>query len=407
MSVPLDRLYNFLHDHCDQDVLIYRWFPHGSRKVEDCKPLFYYTRFQEIHKLPMICHDQEPLKFSDWPPIASKIGVFRHYVYNMFNLYDRVLLLHSEQQSSELEKFTQSGAISVYYWSHALIARDWYRYADCDPVLGQKNIEKIFLIYNRAWSGTREYRLKFAELLVHSGIANKCHMGFNPTDQKLTYTEHQFNNKNLCIEKTNLENYFYLNQISSAASADYDSADYNKTGIEVVLETLFDDQRWHLTEKTLRPIACGQPFILAATPGSLEYLRSYGFKTFDPYIDETYDAIVDPLDRLQAIIAEMQRLANLSPTLQEKLFGQLKKISDFNKQRFFSQEFSQQITQEYKDNLSAAINQAKQYNCSTYFNSHRSFFKTTCSPEEYAEIVNYVENNTKNSTGLLSFDATD
>jgi hypothetical protein len=46
-----------------------------------------------------------------------------------------------------------------------------------------------------------------------------------------------------------------------------------------------------LTEKALRPIACGQPFILAATPGSLQYLRSYGFKTFSGYIDETYDTI--------------------------------------------------------------------------------------------------------------------
>ena len=35
MSVPLDRLYNFLHDVVDHDITIYRFWPHGSKKLED------------------------------------------------------------------------------------------------------------------------------------------------------------------------------------------------------------------------------------------------------------------------------------------------------------------------------------------------------------------------------------
>ena len=35
MSVPLDRLYHFLEDQISDDVLIYRWYPHGSKKIED------------------------------------------------------------------------------------------------------------------------------------------------------------------------------------------------------------------------------------------------------------------------------------------------------------------------------------------------------------------------------------
>ena len=64
-----------------------------------------------------------------------------------------------------------------------------------------------------------------------------------------------------------LENYYHPTGASSLASADFDIEDYNNTDIEVVLETLFDDTRWHLTEKALRPIACGQPFMFAATQG--------------------------------------------------------------------------------------------------------------------------------------------
>ena len=404
MSVPLDRLYNFLYDVCNHhDLIIYRFSPHGSRKIEDCTALFNFTEFESKIKLPMICHDQEPLRFQDWPPIGASIGVFRHYVYDIFNFYDRVLLLHSEQNSAELEKFTNSGAIPVYYWSHALIAQDWYRHAQHDTALGKKNIEKLFLVHNRAWTGTREYRLKFAELVVKAGLETACKMGFNPKDQDLDYQQHQFVNNNFCIQKSNLEDYFYLNQIDSSASADYDSNDYNKTSIEIVLETLFDDQRWHLTEKTLRPIACGQPFILTAAAGSLDYLRSYGFQTFAPYIDETYDSIHDPLQRLNAIISEMQRISKLPPSMIETLLNQLKEITDFNKQRFFSQEFFQQVVQEYQNNISVAIAQAQKFKCATYFNNNRDFFKLMRSPKEYIEIINYVQDHTKNSTGLLNF----
>ena len=86
-----------------------------------------------------------------------------------------------------------------------------------------------------------------------------------------------------------------------------------------MLETLFDDTRWHLTEKSLRPSACGKPFMLAATAGSLQYLRSYGFKTFSGLIDESYDLIVEPHLRLQSIAQEMQRISQLSPNKKYKL----------------------------------------------------------------------------------------
>jgi hypothetical protein len=148
-----------------------------------------------------------------------------------------------------------------------------------------------------------------------------------------------------------LENYFDLNTFDATASADYTNTDYKSTNIEVVLETLFDDQRWHLTEKILRPIACGQPFIIAATPGSLEYLRSYGFHTFSPLIDETYDTIQDPVARLKAITAEMRRITDLAVSQKQSLFAQLRTIAQHNRQWFFSSEFHHSIIRELQYNL--------------------------------------------------------
>jgi hypothetical protein len=169
-----------------------------------------------------------------------------------------------------------------------------------------------------------------------------------------------FKNNNFKILNHSIEKYLPANQADATASADYNNNDYNTTGIEVVLETLFDDTRWHLTEKALRPIACGKPFILAATAGSLQYLRNYGFETFADVIDETYDTISDSQDRLKAIIQEMKRIASLDVDAKQRLYTKLHEIAQRNKQRFFNGLFDQVIN-EYKTNLDQAMDIMQQH----------------------------------------------
>jgi hypothetical protein len=128
-----------------------------------------------------------------------------------------------------------------------------------------------------------------------------------------------------------------------------------------VLETLFDDTRWHLTEKSLRPIACGRPFMLAGTPGSLEYLRSYGFETFGNLIDESYDQIANSVERLQCITAEMSRISKLPQKQKLQLWQSLYEIADRNKQLFFSDAWQQQIFDEFVSNFNQSISTMEQH----------------------------------------------
>lgn len=67
-----------------------------------------------------------------------------------------------------------------------------------------------------------------------------------------------------------------------------------------------------ITEKTFKPIRAEHPFIIVATPYFLEHLRAMGYKTFSPFIDETYDTIENPEQRLLAILREVERLSNMS-----------------------------------------------------------------------------------------------
>ena len=376
MSIPLDRLYNFVDSLCDHDVLIYRFSPHGSKKPEDLTPLYNHKKdwYYNMTTPTMICHDQEPLQFDLYNQTAidticnSMVGFsastelrksmnLRGLIFYHFNAYDHVLLCHSEQNSPELEKYTNNGFVGVYWWSHGIIARDWFRYAKQDPdlVYCTDQITHDFLIYNRAWSGTREYRLKFAEQLVNTNLHKHCNTKFSAIDSQAHYTDHQWVNNKFKIDRADLEQHFPNNTVDSTASANYDTVDYQTSGIEVVLETLFDDQRWHLTEKSLRPIACGKPFVLMATAGSLQYLRQYGFQTFDGLIDETYDTVQDPADRLQAVIAEMKRISDLPTQQKHDLWTELNKIACHNQELFFSDAWQHQLIQEFVDNANQAL----------------------------------------------------
>ena len=396
MSIPLDRLYHYLEDLISDDVIIYRWSPHGSKKIDDLvindltrspKPL----EKEQLIKIYMLCHDQEPLFYdyytfdtclakavtiaekTDHPDVelawyhsekflnAMAKSHLRIVTGCLINLHDKLLICHSEKNSEQLKIYEQNGFIGVYYWAHALIARDWFRFAEHDPKL-RANFDAIthdFLIYSRAWSGTREYRLKFNEMVVDNNLLPSCNIKFNPWDNDQHYTNHQFANNSLSISRSNFEDIMPSNSASSSASADYVNSDYSTSGIEIILETLFDDSRNHLTEKTLRPIACGRPFILAGTPGSLEYLRSYGFKTFNGLIDETYDTIADPAERLTCIVNEMKRISNLSKHDKKILWTELYKISGYNKCRFFSNEFHNDIVNEYVSNVDIGIQKCR------------------------------------------------
>jgi hypothetical protein len=90
---------------------------------------------------------------------------------------------------------------------------------------------------------------------------------------------------------------------------------YSNTYIHITSESLFeygDSNNPFFSEKTLRPIQNLQPFLYVGNPHSLKLLRELGFKTFHPFIDESYDEEEDPVTRMQLIEKEIERLNNLS-----------------------------------------------------------------------------------------------
>ena len=131
----------------------------------------------------------------------------------------------------------------------------------------------------------RKHRTDFLELL---DLDQGCYSLLNPDPNGLTYTgpvsARSFDSHANSSAEINVE----------------ELTPWNTSFLHVVSETVWQD-KIHFTEKVFKPIVMHQPFVVLQAPGSLEYLRSYGFKTFGDFWDESYDRIVDPVLRMQAV----------------------------------------------------------------------------------------------------------
>jgi len=103
--------------------------------------------------------------------------------------------------------------------------------------------------------------------------------------------------------------------------------------IEVVLETNVYECGWW-TEKTAKCLVAGKPFILLGTLGQLTELKKLGFKTFDPWINESYDSEPNADKRFDMIKTELRRIASLSIIDREKMLLEVNKIADYNRTNY-------------------------------------------------------------------------
>ena len=103
------------------------------------------------------------------------------------------------------------------------------------------------------------------------------------------------------------------------------------TWVTIISEASFGDSEHEcfLSEKTFKPIACYHPFIIVGNKNSLYRLKELGYKTFSPFIDESYDTL-NTWPRMEAITKEITRINRMSLTDKVEWFHNLKPILDYN-----------------------------------------------------------------------------
>lgn len=118
--------------------------------------------------------------------------------------------------------------------------------------------------------------------------------------------------------------------------------DYNATYLpftnayfHIASETFVSGEYKSLTEKVFKPIANFLPFIFIAFPGALAELRKLGFKTFHPYIDESYDEEQDYIKRMQLIYKEIEKLCKMPKEFLHNWYWDMQEILTYNRKHLF------------------------------------------------------------------------
>jgi hypothetical protein len=140
-----------------------------------------------------------------------------------------------------------------------------------------------------------------------------------------------------------LERYGLNNNIHDVRRDETAGIEYQYTSIvNILCETFFykfntqneEQVQKFFTEKTFRPLAICQPFIYVGMYGMLDKLKSYGFKTFGDFWDESYDNIIDWNERYKMIESIVLQLSNYSIEKCNEIYKEMIPILKHNRNRY-------------------------------------------------------------------------
>ena len=203
--------------------------------------------------------------------------------------------------------------------------------------------EKTFLNFNRRY---HDHRLIFFMTMTKRKLLNHFFMSmaktqpesgqtFTITASHLMHGHSQYNFTindiatcdavlPLVLDTTNFESYpMESNPINLEKY-------YSNSLINIISETFFFSKVIHLTEKTYKPIASLQPFIIIAAPRSLQHVRDMGFKTFSEFWDESYDTEDDHVVRFNKIFDLVESISKWSDKKKLEFSHQVKEIVEYN-----------------------------------------------------------------------------
>lgn len=320
-------------------------FPHGAVGRNNLR--VYNPSIEDNKNYEFLLCDQEPLTLhcaSDYNFEKISKGYKR-----------KVILGNSELGSVKKEILHHNpNWLDCYYFTHGFAALDWYR-ANKFYCL-EKNYRKDFLLNCRGINGNRSYRPLLVAMLESKALLENAAYSMSFEENGQTYLDAVKNNINATtddykfVEKyLNIKkNITYDNNFASTASAIVNDDVYKKVRFQIVAETCFFEDRIFLTEKVFQPIVTKTPFLLAAGSGSLQYLKSYGFKTYEEFLPQ--QDYGHWRDRLDSIVNTTEWFCNLYPTEKNILCEEMQEIAEYNYNHFYG-DFFEIIYEELKTNI--------------------------------------------------------
>jgi hypothetical protein len=389
----LDNFYNIISknllDLVDAEGYYFRIF--GSTEPKDLDCIYDLDLEHYETNRYVVFYDQEPIytkqfnrifqhPIDDGPAQDIIYGLICYHPDTLYFKNKLHIIANSEHSQEKTNLLREHNQLDWYYFFHGFAALDWYKNIQYLPSI--KTFSKVFISFNNLINEKRSYRLTLISMMIDSGLdkygyISMCQQDTAKKIKNELYSPHSLisTQSKILIHKTLLPDPPILIIDTDVTIGTLSANDNLKTlslGLfHVVTETIFYDEKLHLTEKIFKPIVARRPFILVGAPGNLAYLKSYGFKTFGQWIDESYDLEKDPDQRLTKIVIELDKLCKLPESVLIQMYEEMQDILEYNFQWFYNG-FREQITNELVDNFEILIkkyNAGKDASFNNYINS--------------------------------------
>jgi len=118
-----------------------------------------------------------------------------------------------------------------------------------------------------------------------------------------------------------------LQVMSSASRNAYDNSYFS-----LIPETYMgpDNSMFQCTEKTVKAVLARHPFFVYSSQFYIKRMKEYGFKSFSDHLDEDYDFIESPLDRINAINNQVELLNNMPIHEFKELMIKMTPVTTYN-----------------------------------------------------------------------------
>jgi hypothetical protein len=203
--------------------------------------------------------------------------------------------------------------------------------------------KKTFLCFNRRYN---DHRLMLYLAIVQQGLIDQCYYSMDKTQPEANrsfvdnckYLLSRFPDMGLSSDDVLAADKFLPLVLDNPNFGSYPmelNSDpvqhlYDNSLINIITETYFFNKIIHVTEKTYKPIAFMQPFILVGATGSLQHIKDMGFKTFGEFWDESYDLEKDDVKRFDMIMSVIKSIASWPDHVKIDFTYAVKNIVDYN-----------------------------------------------------------------------------
>lgn len=136
------------------------------------------------------------------------------------------------------------------------------------------------------------------------------------------------------VEVTNFS-YSHYPMLSTNADINLDTRDLFSNRIKecfciIATESRFFQPLSNFSEKTLNAMLFQKPFVVAAPPKTLEYLRELGFRTFDRWWDESYDQESDHQKRMIKIFSVIDYINSMDIETLKNIYLDMREVLQHN-----------------------------------------------------------------------------